>query len=799
MAVSMQRSIVSRPFVFIALSMAAGIWLKSIFDIPPGLLLAMFIIFIVTLFIFRHAAFSCLIFCGIFLTFGAVNFTIWKEKNVEHPLRGLLPFHNVNIMGYVTEPPDQLKRTGTMCVDVVHKNNIYISLQRKFVFRLDEDFPWTVSLGDSVYLEHVSLECLPSKRNPGQFDYQNYLSLRRIIGRIVIQPETTIRLRRNPDKFRVKRILFSAREYLNQRIKLIYRDDAAGFLSAIFLGKKEYISRDIKTDFQKSGVAHILAISGLHVGFVVYIIYLLLSFFPLSRRWHNLSTILFLITYMLITGAQPPVIRATLMVSIYLLGQNLERKPDIYNTLAAAAFFILLLEPQQLFWVSFQFSFAAVFSILFFYKRMQPLEKIMNKIIPNRIILKRLISYIFRLFLVSLAAQLGTIPLMAAYFNQIPLISLILNLAVIPLVGILIPIGVLSLVLSGLNVMISLLVSQLLSHLIGLLFWLVRAAAHLPYAYMKFSSPDIFGLLIYLLIIVLIFWRPRENLKVIRPVMAASLLVLVLWKMAPCIYPAQLIMLDVGQGDAIMIKTPTGRQVLIDTGPVYQDWDSGIDVILPAIQEVGKLHCEKVIITHAHSDHIGGLFSLSEEIKMDTLYLPEMDISYFWQDSAIKIMAEKNIPVRFLKAGDHLMVDNYCRIYILAPFQATANLTDYRDYNINNVSLVTLVSIDESRILLMGDAETPVEQQLLYWNTVMKADILKIGHHGSITSSSREFLDIVAPNLALISVGESNKYDHPSRKVLDRLKKAGINYFRTDRDGSVWLQQVGQKWKVVHW
>ncbi len=795
----MQRSFVARPFLFLTVFMTAGIWLEYLLHFPSIILLSLFALLMIIFFIFRHSLLSKLILCGLFLFLGAINFKIWKENNADNLLDQILPLDSVNVTGCIIEPPDQTRHYGIIDVKSIGRNDYRFSIKRRFLLKLDEDFPWSLLPGDSIYLDQVSVRHVPGKRNPGQFDYQNYLLYRGIIGQIEMQSFSLVRIRKNQDVICTKRDLYSAREHLNQRIKIIYQDNTAAFLSAIFLGKKENISRDIKTDFQKSGVAHILAISGLHVGFVVYIIYLILSFFPVSYRWHNLLTIFLLIVYMFLTGAQPPVIRATLMVSIYLLGRNLERKPDIYNTLGAAAFLILLIQPQQLFWVSFQFSFTAVFSILFFYQRMQPLENKFLKFIPSGFPLKSILLKIFRLFLVSLAAQLGTLPLMAAYFNQIPLISLLLNLMVIPLVGILIPIGVLSLILSYFSSLISILVGQLLSHLIDVLFWIVHTAAGLPFAYVQLSSPDIVVFVIYLLAISLIFWRSAENITTLKLTLGALLVVLVLWKIAPRSYPPQLIMLDVGQGDAFIVKTPTGKQVLIDAGPVYQDWDSGREVILPAIREFGKLHCEKVIITHAHSDHIGGLFSLLEEIKVDTVYLPEMDISYFWQDSAIKTLMEKDIPLRFLKTGDQMVVDQYSRIFILAPLSPYIHGAHSYGYNINDVSVVARFQLGESAILFTGDAETPVEYDLGCWSPLLKADILKVGHHGSITSSSREFLGAVDPDIALISVGQSNKYDHPSEIVIDRLERAGIEYFRTDRNRAVWLKWSGRNWQQVQW
>ena len=443
----MQYKFAKSPAIFISILFTIGILLQKFFDFNLSFLVTLLTLNIFAAIYFRKIQTGIIPLCFVFLLSGSINYGFWVEKNLKHSMVLYYPLKDISLIGNVKEPPSDDKKHFLIKGTKLIKSNERININHLFWVRLNEPLS-NLLPGDQIILKNVELDEIASSRNPGQFNYRAYSKAKGIIGVINLTSKSEIRLLHNSEKFSPNRFLHSFREKIISRINDLLPPNNAKFLSAIILGKKEGISPDIKLDFQNSGVAHILAISGLHVGFVVYALFVCLSFLPVSFRWHNILTIVLLIFYMLLTGANPPVVRATLMVSIYLIGKNLEKKPDIYNSIFSAVFLILLFQPQQIFWTGFQFSFIAVLSIVFFYRQFLPLEtRIVNVIQHNR--LKKWFRYlIVTPFFVSLSAQLGTLPLIAIYFHKVPLISFILNIIVIPIVGIIVPVGFLSIICS---------------------------------------------------------------------------------------------------------------------------------------------------------------------------------------------------------------------------------------------------------------------------------------------------------------------------------------------------------------
>jgi competence protein ComEC len=786
------------PFLFIFCSFTAGIWLQSHINFSVIFLLLMFFLSCLLFLIFRQSRISLIILALIFLNMGQLSILSWQQRNLEHQIVSHFPVEKINGTGKLIDPPEKTRRSGILLLEKMYLLDDTVSINKKFSIKFPEKFPEMLP-GDKIYFQKVSLTDLDKRRNPGQFDFSSYMRMQGIIGQIIINDTSRIELIRSAGKFSINRVIFLIRQKIDRQFYRLLDEPVAGFLSAIILGKKEGIPQDIMLDFQMGGVAHVIAISGLNVGFIVYMLIIVLSFFPISFRWQNLAAIFLLIIHMLLTGANPPVIRATIMIIIYLIGVILQRKPEVYNTLFFAGFIFLLYHPQDLFSVSFQLSFIAVLTMLLFYEKFKPLEKMISEKLPDWGVLRKLIIATVQLFLISLAAQIGTIPLTASYFKQLPIVALGLNLIVVPLLGFVTPVGFMILCFSLFSGQIALLVSEFLSVIIQTLFTLVHLAANLPGAYIRILSFDWLAFSIYCIIVLLLFYSGSGRIVLFRKALLVVGVILILWKILPSSGPARLLMLDVGQGEATLLMTPASKNILFDTGPASEYWDSGSDVIYPALQELGILSLDKVFLSHPHSDHVGGVFSLLTKVTVDSFYLPEVKIPYFWQDSLLKTFQKKKVPYRFLRMGDQLKIDHLTQIYILAPTDQQLCPADASGKSINNTSLVALVKISQTSILFTGDTESDIEASLLSWNSFLKADILKVGHHGSITSSSPEFLSKICPYIALIPVGKNNKFDHPSPVVLERLKALNISSYRTDLQGAIWLQWVKSKWEVINW
>jgi competence protein ComEC len=786
------------PACFLASAYAAGIGSEKLFDIIPLVWMGLFFLVILLTIWIRNGGWRI---CFIFLLFfcaGGLKYQTWVEQNLNHPISTYFPLPELMVWAQVTAPPRKPVHYATVRVDELQWQEFRIKINRRFTIRLDK-LTHQLLPGDVLFLRNVMLSESKKPRNPGQFNMANYLQQQGIIGEIIVDQNSLIVADISKNKFSLYRISFQIREYLDRQIHTLLSEAQANFLSAILLGKKGGIGKDVKADFQKSGVAHLLAISGLHVGFIVLFVYILLSFLPISFRLHHILIFIILLFYAMLTGANPPVVRATLMVGIFLLGKNLERRAVIYNTVFATAFLILFFQPQQLFWVGFQFSFMAVLPILFFYKRFKAFEDRMPRQIATLKYAEKFRKWIFTPFFVSLAAQLGTIPLMGFYFKSIPVISLLLNIVVIPLLGFIVPIGLLVLFFSLFSSAMANVICGVLAELIDLLVKIVHFAANLPYAYFTIPSVGLGEIMLYILLLWVIFTWRHANLKIVQKPACIFLIFLFLWIIGPKPHRAQMLLLDVGQGESTLVITPHGKQLLFDAGPVSDKWDSGRDVIFPVLQHLKRLHLDKVILSHAHTDHLAGIFWLLNSVTIDSLYLPKLETSYFWQDSLLKTLQSNEIPFRLLLVGDILEIDKSSTIYILAPFPQFCKPLRPSGENINNSSIVALFKTGPSAALFTGDAEVGVEKELLRWGNLLDSDILKLGHHGSITSSSRDFLRKVSPDIGLIPVGRKNKYDHPSETVIRRLESLNVRFFRTDLDGAVWLEMDNNKWRVKEW
>jgi len=786
------------PGMFLAIAYAAGIIVADLLNFHICALLGMMVVTLLGLIIHRKTNFDVYYVSFLFLLIGFIRYQTWKTEHLHHPIRQFFPVDGVSLTAEVLIPPSSKLDLSTVNLEKLITEDDTLMVDRRFVLQFDS-LSVTLFPGDLLFLQDVTIDHLSGPRNPGQYDLKAHLLKKGILGRILLQTTSTVQVQRSQKKFIFRKWLFLARERIDQQFQKLCRGNPGYFLSGILLGKKGGIDYQIKSDFQKSGVAHVLAISGLHVSFIVIFVHLLVSFLPFSFRVQNVITLFILGLYMLLSGANPPVVRATLMVAFYLFGQNLERKPTSYNTLGVAAFIIVIFQPQQLFWVGFQFSFIAVFSIFFFYERLRFVEDMIKLRFTLNNFSRKLIKLIVTPFLISLSAQLGTVPLMGYYFQQIPLISIFLNLLVIPLIGFIVALGFLTLFVSILSFEFALVVANFLSQVIQVLIEIVHFTAQLPSAYVKTPSFDVLHILFYLLVLTIFYAWTKEQFRLLK-LPAISLIILVFfWIFAPPKKMPQLLMLDIGQGDASILVTSSGQQILFDAGPVYPNWNSGERIIIPALQVLGNLRLNKVMISHPHADHIAGLFYLLDEVEIDSVYFPDIKISYFWHDSLLNKLREGKTPCRLLRIGDRVVVDDETQIYILAPFADFTRPIENTGEAINNVSLVSLVRMKNTSLLFTGDAEMIVEKRLLNWTNFLEVDILKLGHHGSNTSSSLEFLRQVSPELALISVGEKNRYGHPSRDVLRRLQYLNITYYRTDRDGAIWLVYRNSDWRLLNW
>ena len=784
-----------RPALRFTLLLAGGILLAEACAVPFQWLLApLAAVFAASLVLYfftpNHLACSVLIEASVLLL-GLTLAIVQDESSKKTRLSPIGEEDTLIVKGTLEDQPALHGKTVRMTMRGRVTSGVRPpdSLQRRFIVLASAKRyeglaeRWTV--GQSVGVRGTLSE-FPRPRNPGEFDYGKYLTLNEVDG-ILWLADTLESVSAEGWSLAV---WFSVqREWFGKVFDRLHGSRQAGFLRGVVFGDRREIPVELKESFVNTGTIHILAVSGSNVAVIALALYMALGLFRIPKHWIVVTTIFGLLYYMMITGASSSIVRATIMGCVILLGQILERKPDIYNSMSVAAMIVLLLSPSQLLDVGFQLSFAAVLSIVSIYPR---LELLIRKI-PARFEEIKALDYILKLFAVSLAAQLGTLPFTGYYFERFSVISLAANLIAVPVVGINLVLGCLTLASSLFSMWIAGVYAALNEILVSFLLGFVQAAASVPYAVVETPGFSLTaGVVFYLsLACVLNLDKPA-----ITKAASASLVVVgIVWlcfSSRATRNVLRLTALDVGQGDAILVEFPNKTTMLIDAGPKSPEFDSGERIVAPFLKRNGVRRIDRLVVSHPHSDHIGGMPFLFSAVNVGAMV--ESDTATASRlHATVRARAADNATWQRARQGMEISPDPAVRVYCLSPASAS-------DPNLNNRSIVLKIVYGQTSVLLTGDAENEAEEHLSgKYGRFLDSDILKAGHHGSATSSSLPFLDSITPNFAIISVGRRNKFGHPSANVVQEMERRGVQVFRTDREGAIIFESDGGVWKKCRW
>jgi len=641
-------------------------------------------------------------------------------------------------------------------------------------------------IGDRI-IARGNLRVPSGVRNPGEFDYRKYLASQNIQALLYVKGESSLFLI-EPDKGKwfYRCCITPIRNYITFFIGNTIDGQSAALLKGLLLGSRGDIDVDVKDAFARAGVIHVLAVSGLHVGFILALVLGLFSFLRIPNPFRTILVIFVLFFYALLTGFKVPVVRASIMASVFLFGYLLQRRSNPVNSIAAAGLIVLAVNPLQLFQVGFQLSFAAVLGILLIYKRLEELlHSVFVKLAEKNSVLLR---YVLALFLVTLSAQLATLPLTVFYFNRIPIASLFINLFAIPLVGIIVGLGFASLLFSLLWWPLGSALAATNGICLAFLIQLVEKTSGLSWA--SFVVPQmspLFVLLAFLLLGLFIAWRYMR----IRKILIFTVLILVnvgIWNQAVHQKVGlRVTFLDVGQGDAALFENARGKIMLVDTGDCTDRFDCGERIIAPFLQRNGIKKIDVLLLTHAHSDHTGGAPYLVEHFDVGRIIVPKVRL----ENPILKKVSEraraKSIPVHYLHSSDIINELDPVFITVINPTESMLQAVRSDAENLNNSSIVLVCHYYSGSVLMAGDAEHEAERHMCRYGKLLDVDVLKIGHHGSTTATGPDFRKLVSPQLAVVSVGAFNRFGLPSEMLLQKLQKEGITIHRTDRDGACCL------------
>jgi len=788
--------------IIVSLGIVLGRYLD--FSIPVAMiLLTVLLIILIYCFLLKknHMLTLILVISGLLL----IGLTRYEQSTRLFPCNHIIHFCNRNnnykIKGYLfKDPVKRQNRTDLyMRVESIRLIDSTLSVKGNILATIYGIETPRLRYGDEIYISGI-LKRPAVARNPGGFDYRTYLARQNIHAVVKIYDigQITITKSHRGNPF-IRKIIYPVRRFIIDVINKTTSEENRPLLRALIVGDRGMISPEVRDLFSKAGAIHVLAVSGLHVGFVIIILSFISGLFRIPRPFKAVITAAGLIFYVFITEAKPPVVRASFMACIYLAGSTIERRSNSFNIIGVAALVMLLINPQNLFDAGFQLSFTAVISIIYFYNKTESFKWIKELQITAS---KNLfLKYLLTLLLVSLSAQIGTIPLTATYFNRIPLLSILVNLAAIPLAGVIIALGFTSIISACISSWISSVYGVLNDVIISIFRKTVSIVGNLPVSHITIPTPGLVNIIIYFLILLLIF---NFNSCVLRRRFALLCLLglnILIWKNVIWNNSSKLtwVQFDVGQGDAALLRLPRNRYILIDGGNKSSYFDSGKSTIAPYLYKNGIRRLNSVILTHPHNDHAGGLIHIVQNFRVDTFITAGTVFNSEIYSQLLKEIEERKIPLRIVTSPDSLIGFPGIRIYILSPDSIQKIKSGNGDSDVNNQSIVARVLFGNIRILFTGDAEKEIEKKLIDSGVCLKSQAIKVGHHGSSTSSTYSFIRRVSPEFAVISVGKNNKYNHPSKIVIQKYIDTCSKLFRTDRDGAVILTSDGKKLRMVNW
>ncbi|MBU1298987.1 MAG: DNA internalization-related competence protein ComEC/Rec2 [Bacteroidetes bacterium] len=767
-----------------------------------GFLILIFLFAAISLIIFKESTKTLqLLIISLLFGLGLFKITIDAKYIPDNQVGRFIESRDlVSIEGIITDPPKE-KNNNVQLVIGAEKvftdkkviktyGGVLVTIGKD---KLTERFTDSLTYGTRVQL-FAQLVYPGTARNPGEFDLGNYLNINGIYARIFFENRNEIKIINKSGNPFLSAVVFPLRSSIGEKLDEFIGGEEAKFLKGIMIGDRSEIPYEVKETFVNAGVMHILAVSGLHVGLITLIILALLIAVRVPEKPRILITCFLLIFYIFLTGQSPSVVRATIMAVIMLSSIMFERKIDVYNSLAIAALIILFFDSKQLFHPGFQLSFAAVISIVSLYPKISSVQNIL----PQKIKASSAIKFIIGLFSVSTAAAIGTLPFTSFYFGKISVIGLAANLLIVPLTGLVLASGIVTVASAYIWQPLGEIFSEATKFGAGFLLNSVSFFGNRSFSYINSNFTICSGVVFYSVVGYLFSLR--------RGIILKRSLILILVALNIWIYyfiffdmgnKLRVTFIDVGQGDAIFLQFPGGKNMLVDAGSRTVYRDAGARFIVPFFLKDGIKKIDLIVNSHPHHDHLGGIPFILRNIQVDRI----IDAGSYEKTEIFneckRLIDSLQIPKRKVGMGDTILISENTRVYILHPF-GQFDSTDTKD--LNNQSIVTKITYGRTSLLLTGDAEIKSETEIVSrYGDFLQADILKIGHHGSKTSTGESFLENINPEQAVISVGYLNKFNHPSGEVLERLRDQGINIYRTDLSGAVVFESDGYEWKQVEW
>jgi competence protein ComEC len=721
---------------------------------------------------------------------GAARLAATDRDYRSNPLRNFAADGYVDVAGRLYRSPGRELDRDVLFLDVHSITAAGVSTRLRGRLRLSVPFargsrPRLAFLAGDGIRASVRLGTGGSFRNFGSFSYERYLQTLRIhrrastksarlVARTAAAPPGSVRARIS----RVRRGIQTELERLFPAPDGRDISSTGAVLEALLLGEDGRLDEPTVRNLQQTGLYHLFAISGGHIVIVALLLLSVFRLVRLPRRASSLVLAVFLVFYTVLVEGSPSVLRATLMTLAVLVGRLLWKDVRALNTIAASAFVLLLANPSSLFDIGFQLTYAATLTIILF---TPPLVRR----------LPRLPFKASELAAMSVGAALGAVPLVARHFNRIAFSSLLLNFPAIPLVGVIMGAGYAFLPLAAVFPGAAPVPAAGLRALVWLFGRISHALDAFPFLSVRVPTPPIWLLWVYGLTLGLGLARPRVRFQ--RPaILGTFLAVSALLLVAPfrrALPELRLTMIDVGQGESILVEFPGRETMLIDGGGLAgSPFDVGERVVCPVLWRKGIRRIDHLVLTHAHPDHVDGLVAVARNFA----------IGEFWEGAPAPEEGAYGELLRALgprtprrRGGRGRRIESGpVTVEFLHPRPPEPGAVPVPAAN--ERSLVIRISLGRFSALFMADAGFEAERNLLAGGDDLRCDVLKAGHHGSASSTSAGLLEAVRPRLVLVSAGEGNTYGFPSPAFLERCRRAGAAVLRTDLDGAIEIRTDGR-------
>lgn len=659
----------------------------------------------------------------------------------------------------------QEKEYKKVCTAKIVRNNKKILINIK----MSQDIP-SIEYGDSLYIEG-EFKQPEEARNYKGYNYKQYLKTKKIIGTVELEKSKILKSSNGS-------FIHNIQKYIRDTINGTLTDEEGNLLLAILLGDKDKLSEDIQESFKTSNLSHMLAVSGAHVSYIILGLTYVLQNSIIGKKNGKIVCIIFLLAFMAITNFTPSVTRACIMAILTLFSSIIYRKSDVYTNISVAALITLIFNPYSLLDLGFQLSYGGTIGIIIFIKRIQ--EKKSNS---------KVINYIKQMALVSIYANIIIIPIMMYHFNTVSFTFIISNIMASPILGIIVITGFLFIIASITVKPLTRLIAIFIKPILSILIKISQICSKLPFSNILVVTPYMFNVISYYAIILYCI-KSKKNNKC--KIIICLLIVLILINFIIYIFPQKLriFFIDVGQGDSTLIITPDKKTVLIDGGG-SDSFDVGEKVLLLYLLDRRILKIDYVLISHFDTDHCGGILTIMEKVKVKNIIISEQAEHSENYERFKKLMIHKRIRLIEVKKGDKIKIGRYSEFKILFP---TSRLLS--ENPLNNNSIVAQFNYNNFKMLFTGDIEKLAEQQILKTEKAeIRADILKVAHHGSKTSSIPEFIKAVRPKIALIGVGKNNTFGHPNQQTIKNLENIKCRIYRTDLQGEI-IIKIDQKGRM---